>query len=183
MPGIIFHTLEEFPAIPPIQESGRTLRANSLIKAAFVYKLTGQPALADDSGLFIDDLNGRPGVISSRYGPNDQARIERVLRELKNARRRTAVFRAAFAYYYQEGVYRIFEGACPGRIINAPRGEHGFGYDPIFIPRGYKKTFAELGPRLKNRISHRAMALRAFKKFLINNIPDRTKPDNPRSST
>lgn len=172
MPGIIFHTLEEFPAVPPIQETGRTLRANSLIKAAFVYKLTGRPSLADDSGLFIDGLAGRPGVISSRYGTNDQTRIARVLRELKGVRRRTAVFRAAFTYYYQAGAYRIFEGECPGRISKAPHGLHGFGYDPIFIPRGYKKTFAALGPRVKNRISHRAKALREFKKFLIKNTPD-----------
>ncbi len=167
MPDIIYHTLQEYPAMPPIQETGRTLAANSLIKAAFVFKLTGLPSLADDSGLFVDALNGRPGVLSSRYGDDDEQRIRRILHELEEAKKRTAAFRAAFTYYNRAGVYRIFEGECHGSIACAGRGRHGFGYDPIFIPRGYKKTFAELGPAIKNRISHRAKALKAFRRFFL----------------
>jgi len=176
MPDVIFHTLQEYPTLPPIQETGRTLAANSLIKATFVFKMTGLPSLADDSGLFIDALDGRPGVLSSRYGGDDEHRIRRVLHELEEAKKRTAAFRAAFTYYDQAGAYRIFEGECRGSITRASRGRHGFGYDPIFIPRGYTKTFAELGPTIKNRISHRAKALREFKKFFTKKTPPSPLP-------
>lgn len=149
-----------------IPECGRTLLENSLAKAAFVYQLQGQDALADDSGLFVEALEGEPGVFSARYGRDDENRIRRLLKNLADKKNRRAAFRAVFVYYYEHGKYETFEGECAGEIAYMPRGEHGFGYDPVFIPRGYKKTFAELGPETKNKISHRASALRKFRKYL-----------------
>ncbi|MGD8979905.1 MAG: RdgB/HAM1 family non-canonical purine NTP pyrophosphatase [candidate division WOR-3 bacterium] len=149
-----------------IPECGRTLLENSLAKAAFAYRLCGKPCLADDSGLFVDSLNGEPGIYSARYGKDDGERIARLLAEMKEERKRAAAFRVVFVYYYADGKYEAFEGKCAGRIALRARGSAGFGYDPVFIPKGYKKTFAELGASVKNRISHRADALRKFRKFL-----------------
>lgn len=164
--GVHYLTLNDFPAIL-INESGRTLAENSLIKASFTYKMTGKPSLADDSGLFIESLNGRPGVFSSRYASNNNKRIERVLNEMAGVRDRTAAFRVVFVYCFAPGQYEVFQGECPGRIAPTPKGNYGFGYDPIFLPRGYRKTFAELGPAVKNRISHRTVALKKFKKYFL----------------
>jgi non-canonical purine NTP pyrophosphatase (RdgB/HAM1 family) len=149
-----------------IPECGRTLLDNSLAKAAFVYQLRGQATLADDSGLFVEALDGEPGVFSARYGRDDENRIRRLLKNLTDRGNRRAAFRAVFVYYFGHGKYEAFEGECAGEIAHAPRGEYGFGYDPVFIPMGYKKTFAELGPKTKNRISHRARALRKFREYL-----------------
>jgi len=150
-----------------IPEFGRSLLENSLTKAAFAYRLCNKPALADDSGLFVDCLAGEPGIYSSRYGRNDKERISRLLREIGTEKDRKAAFRVVFVYYYADGKHRVFEGECVGRIADAARGSAGFGYDPVFVPRGYRKTFAELGPTVKNRISHRARALKKFRGFLI----------------
>lgn len=149
-----------------IPEPNETLFENSLLKAEIIYRFTNKPSLADDSGLFIDKLNGAPGVFSSRYGKNDKERINRVLTELGNTKERRAKFCAVFVYYYGPRNYAVFEGEIKGRITFEPKGENGFGYDPLFIPDGYKKTFAELGPEIKNRISHRAKALKKFKNYL-----------------
>ena len=150
-----------------IPEFGRSLLDNSLAKAAFAFRLCGKPSLADDSGLFVDSLQGGPGIYSSRYGKNDEERIAKLLRNLGKEQKRKAAFRVVFVYYYADGKYAVFEGECVGRIAPAARGSKGFGYDPIFIPKGCKRTFAELGPSVKNRISHRAKALEKFRKFLI----------------
>ncbi|MGQ9534382.1 MAG: RdgB/HAM1 family non-canonical purine NTP pyrophosphatase [bacterium] len=165
---------EDIVLIPYIQfinieipELNETLFENSLMKAKIVYKLTNKPTLADDSGLFIEKLNGAPGVFSSRYAKDDKERIKRVLSELGKSKNRKAKFCAVFVYYYAPEKYVVFEGEVQGRIASKPKGENGFGYDPIFIPDGFKKTFAELGPEIKNRISHRAKALRKFKKYLF----------------
>lgn len=149
-----------------IKEAGRTLQENSLTKAAFTFKISGKPSLADDSGLFVEALNGEPGVYSSRYGKDDKDRITTLLKNLATKKNRKAAFKAVFVYYYAVNRYEIFEGECIGEIAHEPRGTNGFGYDPIFIPNGYKKTFAELGPKVKNRISHRAKAVAKFKKYL-----------------
>ncbi len=149
-----------------IPECGRTLLENSLAKAAFVYRLRGQTTLADDSGLFVDALDGEPGIFSARYGKDDESRIARLLKNLADKKNRHASFRAVFVYYFGQGNYKAFEGECAGEIAHTAKGKHGFGYDPVFIPKGYKKTFAELGPATKNRISHRARALRKFRKYL-----------------
>jgi XTP/dITP diphosphohydrolase len=150
-----------------IPEIGRSLLENSLAKATFTNRLYRRPVLADDSGLFVDSLDGEPGIYSSRYGKNDEERIARLLVNLGDKKNRRAVFRVIFVYYCEPGKYEVFEGECVGAIGQMPRGEKGFGYDPIFIPRGYKKTFAELGPSIKNRISHRARALEKFRAFII----------------
>lgn len=140
---------------------------NSLAKALFAFKVSNRPALADDSGLFIDALEGEPGIFSSRYGYDDVDRIARILKNLHDSEDRSASFRAVFVYYYELQRYEFFEGECRGTIAYEPRGNNGFGYDPIFIPDGYNKTFAELGKEIKNRISHRALALAKFKRFLF----------------
>jgi non-canonical purine NTP pyrophosphatase (RdgB/HAM1 family) len=150
-----------------IPEFGRTLLENSFAKAVLTYRLCGKPTLADDSGLFVDSLNGEPGIYSSRYGKNDGERIARLLKNLGEVKNRRAAFRVVFVYYYAEGKYETFKGECVGKITDSARGSQGFGYDPVFIPEGYEKTFAELGPSVKNRISHRARALKKFRNFLI----------------
>jgi XTP/dITP diphosphohydrolase len=149
-----------------IPEVGRTLMENSFAKAAFVYRLCGKPTLADDSGLFVSSLNGEPGVFSSRYGKDDEERIARLLENLVSVKDRGAAFRVVFVYYYAPSKYETFEGECVGRIARAPHGSEGFGYDPIFIPKGYRQTFAQLGPAIKNRISHRAIGLKEFRRYL-----------------
>jgi non-canonical purine NTP pyrophosphatase (RdgB/HAM1 family) len=159
---IQFKTLSDYVNIN-VKETGRTLLDNSLVKAAFTFKISGSPALADDSGLFVEALDGEPGLFSSRYGRDDTERITRLLRRLQNKKDRQATFKAIFVYYYEPNKYEVFEGNCVGEIAYETRGNKGFGYDPIFIPRTYKKTFAELGPKIKNRISHRAKALAKFK--------------------
>ncbi len=162
---IILRPYTEFIDIN-IPEPGRTLFENSLFKAECIFKITNKPSLADDSGLFIEALDGAPGVLSSRYGTNDRDRIQRVLRELGQEKNRRAKFCAVYVYYYAHKKYEVFTGELQGRISSVPRGNEGFGYDPIFVPRGYRKTFAELGPAIKNRISHRAIALRKFRNYL-----------------
>lgn len=158
-------TITDFVKID-IPEFGRSLLENSFAKAAFAYQLCGKPTLADDSGLFVSSLDGEPGVYSSRYGRNDEERITRLLKNMTGAKNRKAAFRVVFVYYYAPGKYEVFEGECVGRIAGTPRGSEGFGYDPVFIPRGHRKTFAELGPATKNRISHRSNALRKFREYL-----------------
>jgi len=154
-----------------IKEVGETLFENSLIKAAFAFKVTNKPSLGEDAGLFIDALDGEPGIYSSRYGKNNNERINKVLEKLINVKKRSATFKVVFTFYYAPDKYETFEGKCSGKIAYEPRGSSGFGYDPIFIPRGYRKTFAELGPKIKNRISHRARALKKFKKYLTSSYP------------
>ncbi len=157
--------IDDYLAID-IREAGRTLTENSLTKARFAFEVTGKPSLADDSGLFITALDDAPGVFSSRYGKDDAERIGRVLSELSGVENREAAFRAVFVFYEASELYHIFEGECHGEITHEPRGSYGFGYDPIFVPRGYTRTFAQLGQKTKNRISHRAQALKKFRRFL-----------------
>lgn len=164
--GIDYRTLDQYGALQ-IKEAGRTLYENSLAKALYAHKVTGTPALADDSGLFIDALDGDPGVYSARYGATDEQRISRVLKNIRSQENRRASFRAVFVLVLNTSDHEAFEGICPGSITTESRGTHGFGYDPIFIPDGYTKTFAELGPEIKNRISHRARALEKLKQYFV----------------
>lgn len=160
-----YQTLSDYIAIQ-IKEAGRTLLENSLAKAAFTYKVSQLPSLADDSGLFVDALNNEPGIFSARYGANDEQRIARVLQNLEGQNNREASFKAVFVLYFALKTYVSFEGICSGQITHEPRGTHGFGYDPIFVPEGYKKTFAELGASVKNAVSHRARALHKIREYL-----------------
>jgi XTP/dITP diphosphohydrolase len=166
-PGRIYRILSEYVAVQ-VHEVGRTLLENSMAKAVFAYKVSSLPALADDSGLFIDALNGEPGIHSARYGSSDEQRIARVLDQLKEKDDRKATFKAVFIFYLGTDDYQSFEGICLGHIAHRPCGKWGFGYDPIFIPEGYTQTFAELGPEVKNQISHRARALKKLKAYLKN---------------
>jgi XTP/dITP diphosphohydrolase len=147
------------PADLEVEETGGTFAANACLKASQVAKATGNWAIADDSGLQVDALNGVPGVYSARYGKTDAERISRLLEELGNEPNRQAQFVCAVAIASPDGVIVLqAEGICRGEILHTPRGAGGFGYDPIFYVPAYKMTFAEMTPELKREISHRGQA-------------------------
>lgn len=174
--GIEVVGLEEFPDAPDVQETEPTFAGNALLKARAIAAHTGLPAIADDSGLCVDALNGMPGVLSARWsgrfgqaaGDKDRANLELVLDQLADVppERRGAHFACAVALVTPGGVERIVEGRMTGRIIDRPRGEGGFGYDPIFVPDGGTRTSAELSPQEKDAVSHRGKALRALAEIL-----------------
>lgn len=150
-------------------EDGKTFEENAVKKAKYISLKEGQMAIADDSGLMVDALNGKPGVRSARYAspPTSENLCRKLLREMRRrSGKRNAKFVCVIAIAYPSGKIRTVKGVCPGKIIHEMRGKHGFGYDPIFVPAGYKKTFAEMKPSTKNRISHRARALRKLKAIL-----------------
>jgi XTP/dITP diphosphohydrolase len=152
----------DFPDIPDVVEDGDTLEANAIKKAVEIAKATNCWAMADDSGLEVDALDGAPGIYSARYAgePCDYAaNNEKLLRELADEEDRSARFRTVIALSDPEGNIKTVAGACPGRIIEELRGTNGFGYDPLFVPEGHTETFAQLSSEVKNRISHRARAL------------------------
>ncbi len=147
------------PAEIDVDETGTTFLENARLKASEVAKATGQWAIADDSGLEVDALNGAPGLYSARYGSSDQDRIERLLRELGDNKNRQARFVCAIALSKPDGAIAIETvGHCPGEILTAPRGSGGFGYDPIFYLPEQGKTFAELSREGKEKHSHRGVA-------------------------
>ena len=157
-----------------IPETGSTFRENALQKATYVKEHFGFDCFADDSGLQVEALGGEPGVYSARYavkngvkveGNKDDANMNVLLEKLANEENRKACFRTSIALIY-EGETHYFDGTVEGRIIREKRGNGGFGYDPIFIPDGYDKTFAELGNEIKNGISHRARAVAKLAEFL-----------------
>lgn len=157
-------SLREFPEIGEIIEDGATFRENAMIKATAVSRYTGLLALADDSGLEVDALDGAPGIYSSRFAgkeKDDQANNRKLLDLLSGIplERRTARFQCVVAIAEPDGWVHIAEGFCEGIIVEEPRGQGGFGYDPLFYVPAYERTFAELDPAIKNRISHRAKAL------------------------
>lgn len=186
--------------LPEIYESGATFEENAEIKALAAAKLASSrgfvkiPAFADDSGLEVEALNGAPGIYSSRYAEDNDKRIARVLKELENAGQKVlshkrvsaqhgggcrlpdsflnAHFVCVIAIAYQEKVIARFRGEAYGKITFEPKGSKGFGYDPIFIPDGFDKTFAELGLEIKDKISHRAKALEQLKNFLKTKIKE-----------
>ena len=149
-----------------VEETGTTFAENSLLKAQAVFDATGLATVADDSGLMVDALGGAPGVYSARYGwlHTDAKRIALLLENMKDVRdeQRTAQFVCAVTCLMPDGRKIAVQGACPGVILRAPRGEVGFGYDPVFYLPELGKTFAELAGEEKNRISHRGRALREF---------------------
>ncbi|MCY3554811.1 MAG: XTP/dITP diphosphatase [Gemmatimonadetes bacterium] len=164
LPGVRVAPAGSFPGCPEPEETGRTFEENALIKARAVSRYTERTALADDSGLEVDALDGAPGVHSARYAgtdATDQDNIRRLLDALDGISDadRTARFRCVVAVVAPDGRTWSADGVCEGRILQAPQGESGFGYDPLFVPAGYEKTFAELDAGVKNRISHRALAL------------------------
>ncbi len=163
--GWTFSSLQEFELVGPAAEDGVTYAENAIAKARFYASATGLLALADDSGLEVAALGGAPGVYSARYageGASDADRRQLLLSELAkvDSKDRRARFVAAVAIADPNGVVlNVSEGICEGTITFEPRGNSGFGYDPLFVPDGYDQTFAELPDEVKNRISHRARAL------------------------
>ena len=147
-------------------EDGNTLEANEVKKAVEICNATGLPALADDSGLEVEALNGAPGIMSARYADTDSERIARILNELGDNRNRQAKFVCVIAIALNGEVIETFRGEVHGVITKEPRGNNGFGYDPIFIPDGYDKTFGELDAEIKNKISHRALAFQKAMEFI-----------------
>ena len=160
--GIPFEikSLIAYPKVIPAEENGDTFLANAILKARAVAEQTGEYSLADDSGLAVDALNGRPGIYSSRYAPSDPERIVRILTELKDIPepQRTARFVCAVAIVSPQGQLWTTEGVSEGVIIHQPRGTQGFGYDPIFLYPDAGKTFAEMNQDEKNKYSHRGFA-------------------------
>lgn len=152
----------DYPEIPEVVEDGQTFEANAIKKAFTLAMKTGTWALADDSGLEVDALNGAPGIYSARYAgePVDyDANNKKLLRELKEKNDRKARFRCVMALSSPRGRAQVVEGVCEGHIIDEERGDKGFGYDPVFIPEGHERTFAEMAADEKNSMSHRARAL------------------------
>jgi XTP/dITP diphosphohydrolase len=163
--------LSEINFFDEIPETGNTFKENALQKAKFLHDKLGCNCFADDTGLEVDALNGEPGVYSARYAgepSNTQRNIEKLLENLKGKENRKAQFTTVIAVILNNEIY-FFEGAISGQIIDNQRGEGGIGYDSVFIPDGYDKTFAELPAEVKNSISHRAVAMQKFKEF-INNL-------------
>lgn len=153
-----------------LPETGNTLEANALQKARFVFEKTGKACFADDTGLEILSLEGRPGVYSARYAGEDKnadANMEKVLQELQDSTNRKAHFRTVIAFCDGKNEH-LFEGIVEGEILKEKRGQKGFGYDPIFAPDGFSKSFAEMELTEKNTVSHRARALGKFVEFLRN---------------
>jgi len=152
-----------------IPETGDTLEENALLKARYVKAQYGYDCFADDTGLEILALNNAPGVYSARYAGESKdslANMQKVLKELETKQDRSAQFRTIISLILGSKVYQ-FEGKIEGKIIEAGRGNTGFGYDPIFVPNGYDETFAELGSEIKNKISHRSQAVNKLKAFLL----------------
>ena len=166
--------LDAFGPIPPVVEDGDTFDENAYKKASFVSKVLGLPALADDSGLVVDALDGAPGIYSARYaGENatDQQRYTKLLKEMKGKNNRKAAFECVISIAVPSGPALTYEARCEGLIAERPVGKSGFGYDPIFYYPPLKKTFGELTRKEKSRISHRGKALHEireeFDKVLI----------------
>lgn len=169
--GVSVLSLRDFPDMPEIEETGDTFAENAEIKATTVARVTRKLTLADDSGLEVDALGGRPGVLSSRFGgpgASDREKYLRILELLEGVpdEKRTARFRAAVAIATPEGETVIVEGTCEGRIAHGPSGEGGFGYDPVFYIPEVGQTMAEVPSDVKNRISHRARAMQSAKRIL-----------------
>lgn len=152
-----------------IPETAATLEGNALLKSSFIFKNYGLDCFADDTGLEVEALDGAPGVYSARYaggeGHDSQANMLKLLHDLEGKKNRKAQFRTAISLIL-DGKEYLFEGVIKGEIIKEKRGDSGFGYDPIFKPKGYDKTFAELGNDIKNKISHRALAVQKLCEFL-----------------
>lgn len=150
--------------LPDVEETGETFAENAALKAETISEYTGMPCLADDSGLCVDALDGRPGVYSARYAADNNARINKLIGELKESGKAdwSAHFSCVLALKIPHQKTKFFEGRVDGKIIENRRGSEGFGYDPVFVPDGYERTFAEMSKEEKAKISHRGKALLQF---------------------
>ena len=162
--------LDQFPEIGDIEETGTTFEEKALLKARTICKLTGMPALADDSGICVDALSGAPGLYSARYsGAGDDANNQKLLNELKDVpdEKRGAYFICVAAYVSPDGFEEVAEGRFYGKILREVIGSGGFGYDPLFQPEGLNCSSAELSAQEKDAISHRGKAMRAIAPYII----------------
>jgi XTP/dITP diphosphohydrolase len=169
-------SLAEFPGAPDVPETGATFEENALIKARAIAAFCGLPAVADDSGICVDALNGMPGILSARWSGrhgDDQANLDLLLAQLSDIpdERRGAEFRCAAALVIPGGGEHVTKGVLRGAVIRARRGTGGFGYDPVFIPDGGPQTTAELTPAAKDAISHRGRAFRALAPVIAAALP------------
>ncbi|MGE5438370.1 MAG: RdgB/HAM1 family non-canonical purine NTP pyrophosphatase [Bacteroidota bacterium] len=162
-------SLKELTDVPEIVEDGITFEENARIKAVTIYDLFRLPVIADDSGLAVDQLQGAPGVYSARYAGENATDLDnnnKLLEELKKFPEPHSARFICCAVYFDGCTYLKAFGEVPGTIISEPKGEHGFGYDPLFLPEGYTKTMAEISPDEKNKISHRAKAFNLLKDIM-----------------
>lgn len=158
--------------LPDVEETGKTFAENAIIKAEALAEMCNKPCLADDSGLCVDALDGRPGVYSARYAPNrdfDKAMIM-LIDEIKTTRSKdwSAHFSCVLALKIPDKKVELFEGRVDGRIVEQRRGENGFGFDPVFVPNGFDVTFAEMSADDKKKISHRGQAVEKFLQKVFN---------------
>jgi len=166
--SIAILSLKEINCYDDIPETADTLEGNALLKAQHIYNKYGFDCFADDTGLEVETLDGRPGVYSARYAGEEQDAVknmQKLLAELDGVANRKAQFRTVVALI-EGGKVSYFEGKITGVITTEPTGNTGFGYDPVFVPDGFSQTFSELGSDLKNKISHRALAINELKKYL-----------------
>ena len=181
--GIEAVSADELGITDEITEDGATFEENAMKKAEGMMRLAGIPAVADDSGLCVDALSGAPGIFSARYGGEGLDDAERTALLLENMKdvpydRRGAQFVSAVAFAAPDGRRFVVRGSCPGKILFAPAGESGFGYDPVFFDETFGKTFAELDPRVKNGISHRAAAMRLFAERMRSIVRANVRPES-----
>jgi XTP/dITP diphosphohydrolase len=165
MPEVELIGTDSFPNLDDVEETEDSFIGNALLKAHAVAKATGLPAIADDSGLSVNALNGAPGIFSARYAGthgDDLANLNKVLKNMEGVLDRSAAFNCAAAFAKPDGFELVVEEKLIGRLTTTPIGESGFGYDPIFIPDGFEITTAQMDPALKDQISHRGMAFRAL---------------------
>jgi len=158
--------LYDFGPIPAVEEDGSTFEENAYKKSSFTARVLGYPALADDSGLTVEALNGAPGVYSARYGgenATDEDRCRKLLSEMKDCRERQAAFKCVISLAVPSGQALTYESCCKGLIAEAPSGANGFGFDPVFFYPEFNKTFADLTREEKSRVSHRGKALRELR--------------------
>jgi XTP/dITP diphosphohydrolase len=161
-------SLDDIGFCEEIPENENTIEGNAIFKANYMYKKYNLNVFADDTGLEVDSLNGKPGVHSARYAgisKNSRDNINKLLKKLKNKKNRKARFKTVIALILNSKIH-TFEGVVEGIITKKPKGENGFGYDPVFIPRGYTKTFGELSIEEKNSISHRSLAMNKLIDFI-----------------
>ena len=164
--------VDQFPDLVDVDETGSTFEENSLLKSRYTCDATGLPAIADDSGLCVDFLNGDPGIFSARWAGNhgnDQANIEKLLEQLKEVpdNKRTAHFKCVASLVMPDGREQVAEGRFEGHILHAPVGDNGFGYDPIFQPLGLSISSAQMSAQEKDLVSHRGKSLRAIAPHVI----------------
>lgn len=171
MPDVELVGTDSFPDLADVEETEDSFIGNALLKAHAVAKATGLPAIADDSGLSVNALNGAPGIFSARYAGvhgDDLANLNKVLSDMDQVRDRSAAFHCAAAFAKPNGFEIVVEAKLLGRLTSLPIGDDGFGYDPIFIPDGFEITTAQMSPAQKDQISHRGMAFRALIPKVVN---------------